>query len=424
MSSNALGSTSSDTPPKTASNPSQRMSRRLLLLLAVVAGASAANLYYAQPLLPTIADMLGVSDSLAGLLVTMSQIGYAVGLAFLVPLGDLLERRRLIVGLLAITAAALGLAAASPAFALLATAIAVIGVTSVTAQIAVPMAASLAADHERGRVMGTIMSGLLIGILTARMASGLIATLGGWRVVFATAAVAMLVLAVIVRAVLPSASPTVTLRYWALLRSVLELVRAQPVLRQRMVLGAAGMGCFTIVWTAIAFLLAGPAYGYGPAAIGLFSVAGLAGAAAAPLAGRFADRGHERLVTTVAFIGLLASWGLLFRGEDSVVLLIAGILLLDFAVQSLQITHQSAIYALSSTVHARVTSAFVISMFLGGAIASAATATVYAMAGWFGVCALGTGFAAFALAFWLTTERGQPVRRNGGHGIQPAAHHQ
>lgn len=301
------------------------MSRWLVLLLAVVVGASVANLYYAQPLLPGIADMLGVSDSVAGLLVTMSQVGYAAGLALLVPLGDLLERRRLTVGLLVATAAALGVAAAAPSFALLASAV---------AQIVVPMAASLAADDERGRVVGTVMSGLLIGILAARTVSGLIAAVGGWRMVFVLAAALML---------------------------------------------------------------------------------------AAPLAGRLADRGHARGVTSIALVGLLASWGLLFLGSGSVVLLLAGIVLLDLAQQTLQINHQSAIYTLGGAVRSRVTTAFMISVFLGGTIASAATAAVYAAAGWGGVSVLGAVFAAFALLFWIVTGRqvgGRPTPHTGT-GVRP-----
>ncbi len=379
-------------------------SRWLVLLLAVVVGAAVANIYYAQPLLPVIGRELGVPEGRTALLVTASQLGYALGLALLVPLGDLWERRRLVSVLLVLTAAALGAAAAAPSFAALAVMVAVVGLTSAVAQIVVPYAASLAGDADRGRVVGTVMSGLLIGVLIARTVAGGLAALGGWRLVFALAAALMIVLAGAVRLGLPRIAVTEDLTYPRLLASVLTLVRTEPVLRQRMALGAIGMGCFTLLWTAIAFLLAGPGYGYHPATIGLFGLAGLAGAAAAPVAGRLADRGHARLVVTAALFALLASWGLLAAGGGSLVALLVGIVLLDLAQQSLQINHQTAIYARTPHARSRVTTAFAVSVFLGGALASAATAAIYPVAGWTGVCTLGATLAVAGLVVWAATE--------------------
>lgn len=384
--------------------------RYLVALLALAMGAGVANLYYAQPLLHTIGAALGVSDGTAGLLVTASQIGYAAGLVLLVPLGDLLERRALIVVLLTLSGTMSAAAAVAPSFAALAGALAVLGLTSAVVQIIVPMAASLAGDHERGQVVGTVMSGLLIGILAARTVSGALSALGGWRLVFGVAAGLMLVLAVVLLRVLPAARAAGTLRYGALLGSVVTLVRTEPVLRQRMVLGAAGMGCFTILWTAIAFLLSGSPYHYGPGLIGLFGLAGLAGAAAAPLAGRFADHGHARMVTTIALVAFLASWGLLALGGRSLALLLAGIVLLDLSQQTLQINHQSAIYALRPEARSRLTTAFTAPLFLGGTAASAATTVVYPAAGWTGAVILGAGIIAAALVFWLITERAVTCR--------------
>jgi predicted MFS family arabinose efflux permease len=208
-----------------------------VVLLAVACGAAVANLYYAQPLLSTLGHAFGVSNGTAGLLVTVTQVGYVLGLAFLVPIGDLRERRSLISGTLIITAVVLAVAAVAPTFAVFAAALAAVGLTSVVAQIIVPMSSSLSAEHERGRVVGTVMSGLLIGILIARTVSGLLAEALGWRAVFALAAVGMIVLAATLRRRLPRVPPTTRLSYSGVLRSVLNLIREEPVLRQRMLLG-------------------------------------------------------------------------------------------------------------------------------------------------------------------------------------------
>ena len=388
----------------TAAEPAQsRLSRRLVLLLAIACGAAVANNYYAQPLLHTIAGAFGVRYAIAGLLVTAAQAGYAIGLVLFVPLGDLVERRRLVTTMLLVTAAGQALAAAAPRFAVLAGALAIVGTTSVVAQIIVPMAASLASSHERGQVVGTVMSGLIVGILVARMISGLIASALGWRAVFTMAASIMVVLAIILGRVLPQARLGVSMSYGALLRSVLPIIREERALRKRMVLGAAAMGCFSILWTPIAFLLSGPPYHYGTAVIGLFGLAGLAGATAAPLAGRLADRGHGRLATLGAVVMLLASWGLLALGARSLAALIAGVVLLDLGAQALHISNQSVIYTLSPGARSRVNTAYMVAFFVGGAVMSALASVTYSVAGWPGVCALGALTAGTALGFWYIT---------------------
>jgi predicted MFS family arabinose efflux permease len=395
--------TASDSAQPTA--PQTSVSRRLVLLLAVTCGAAVANLYYAQPLLHTLAQTFSVSDSTAGLLVTASQIGYAIGLAFLVPLGDLLERRRLIVVVLLVCAAGQAVAAAAPEFGVFALAVGVVGISSAVAQIIVPMSSSLAAEHERGRVVGTVMSGLLIGILTARTASGILAGLLGWRAVFVIAAGVMVVLAATLRWALPKVPPTESLPYRSLLRSVGRLVVQEPVLRQRMAVGAAVMGCFSALWTSIAFLLSGPPYNYGNTAIGLFGLAGIAGAAIAPVAGRLADRGKGKLATSAGLLILLASWGLLLLGAHSVVLLVAGIVALDLGAQGVHISNQHAIYALSADARSRITTAYMLAYFAGAAAMSAAASMLYGSDGWTGVCVLGAVVAAAGLVVWLVTER-------------------
>ena len=386
------------------------LTRGIVLVLAVVAGASVATLYYAQPLLSAIGADLAVPGGTAALLVTAAQIGYAASLALLVPLGDLLERRRLVTVLLAATTVALAAAAAAPAFPALLAAVAAAGLTAGVAQVVVPLAATLAPDATRGRVVGTVMSGLLIGILAARTVAGGLAELGGWRLVFGAAAVLMAALAVVVRVRLPRVPPTESMSYPRLLGSVLTLVRGEPVLRQRMVLGALGFGGFTVLWTGLTFLLSAPPYGYGEAVIGLFGLAGLAGAAAAPVAGRLADRGRAGTTITASLVALTVSWGLLglgpvLAGVVSLAVLVVGIVLLDLCQQLLHISHQSTIYARTPQARSRVTTAYMVAVFLGGAAASAATGAVYPLAGWAGTVALGLAIAVAGLAWWLATER-------------------
>lgn len=382
-----------------------RIDRRLVLLLAVTCGTAVANLYYAQPLLNTIAGALGVSEGTAGLLVTASQVGYVAGLALLVPLGDLLERRRLIAGLLVLAAIGQLASAIAPSFAVLAAALLVVGVASAVAQIVVPMASALAADDERGAVVGTVMSGLLIGILLARTLSGLLAEIGGWRFVFAVAAGAMLILAVVLMRSLPVVAPTTTVRYPTLLRSVVSLIGEERVLRERMLLGATGMAGFSVLWTAIAFLLGGAPYHYGDGVIGLFGLAGLAGALMAPIAGRLADRGHGRLASTIGLVALPISWILLDFGSSSLIALLVGIVVLDFAVQAVQISNQSTIYALRPDARSRITTAYMVAYFVGGVSGSVGSSLAYGAGGWNAVCGLGFAIALVGLIGWIVFAR-------------------
>jgi predicted MFS family arabinose efflux permease len=379
--------------------------RRLVALLAVACGATVANLYYAQPLLSTIAHEFGVSEGTAGLLVTASQIGYAAGLAFIVPLGDLLDRRRLVARLLALCAVALVGAAAAPSLPVLAVALGAVATTSCVVQILVPLASTLAAPAERGQVVGTVMSGLLTGILLARTVSGVIAQAAGWRAPFGVAAAAMAVLTVALWRALPRVAPPSDLPYPQLLASVVRLVRDEPALRRRMVYGACGFAGFTVVWTGVSFLLAAPPYGYGERTIGLFGLAGLVGAVGASGFGRLTDRGHNKAGTGATLAAVLASWGLLALGGHSVLALILGLVVIDFAVQGQNVLSQGYIYALGSQHASRVTTAYVTSNFTGGALGAAAGSIAWTAGGWDAVCATGAAFAALAFLFWLTEVR-------------------
>lgn len=377
-----------------------RVDGRLVLLLAVACGAAVANLYYGQPLLAAIARDLHVGAGTAALLVTASQIGYAAGLLGVLPLGDLLERRRLVCRLLLLTAVALIVAAAAPSFALLAVGVGVAGITSVVAQVLVPYASTLAAEEERGRVVGRVMSGLLIGILLARTLAGLVAAAGGWRVVYGVAAALMVALAALLARFMPVIAPHSDLPYPKLLRSVATLVREEPALRLRMAFGALGFGSFSVLWTAIAFLLSRPPYGYGEAAIGLFGLAGAGGAIAASASGRLADAGHGRAATGAFLACVLASWGLLALGGHSLAALIGGIVLLDLGVQGAHLQNQHAVYGLHAQARSRLNTAYMTCNFAGGAIASAAAAVAWDRGGWGAVSVLGGALPLAALALW------------------------
>lgn len=379
----------------------QHLSRGLVLVMAIACGAAVANIYYAQPLLSTIARHFHVSDGTAGLLVTASQVGYAAGLVLVVPMGDLLERRRLITRIMVLTALALAATAASPTLTVLAVALGAVGLTSMVAQILVPLASTLAPDHERGRVVGHVMSGLLIGILAARTASGVIAQLGGWRLVFAASAVLTLALSAVLRATLPTVRPTASMPYLRLLRSVGQLVADQPTLRMRMLYGALGMGQFSVLWTTIAFLLAAPPYRYDDATIGLFGLVGVAGALAAQLAGRLADRGRHHHATGLFFVTMALSWALIAAGKGSLAALIAGIALLDLGIQGAQITNQSIIYALAPSARSRITTAYMTTLFAAAAISSALASAIYDADGWAAVSALGAAFAGTGVLVWI-----------------------
>ncbi len=386
------------------------VSRLLVALLAITVGATVANIYYVQPLLNVIGDDLGVSQTAAGLLVTAAQVGYVVGLALLVPLGDLRERRGLVRLLLTGAGVALAVCAAAPGFAVLALGLVAVGLVSAVAQILVPLAATLAAPQERGQVVGTVMSGLLIGILGARIVSGFVTELGGWRLIFGLAAGVMFALALALRRALPPVPPIDPMPYPTALRSVFSLIAAEPVLRQRMALAVFQMAGFSVLWTSVAFLLGAAPYDYDEAVIGLFGLAGVAGALAAPVAGRLADLGRGRIALTTFLVATLASWALLAAGRSSLAALIAGIALLDLGVQGAQISNQTRIYALAPEARSRLTTAYMVALFFGGVLGSLLSATVYGAAGWSATCVLGAAIAGAGLVVWGVTERSTRAR--------------
>jgi predicted MFS family arabinose efflux permease len=403
--------------------------RSLVLLLAIACGLSVANTYYVQPLLDAIARDLHAGHAAAGLLVTVSQLGYAAGLVLLVPLGDLADRRRLVTVALLVAALGLAAAAVAPGIGTLGLALAAVGVTSVVAQILIPFAATLAPDAQRGRIVGSVMTGLMVGSLLSRTLAGLVAQVAGWRAMFWLGAVAMLGLAALLWRRLPDLAPTVTLPYRDLLRSVGTLVAREPVLRRRSVYGALAFALMSVFWTTLAFVLSSGPYDFGEASIGLFSLIGIPAAFAAPYVGRFADRGQAR-VATGAYLGIIAAGLVLaLAGAHHLLALAGAAILITGGAQALHVTNQSEIYALDASARSRITTAYMTSFFAGGTAGSALAAAAYAASGWTAVVALGGAFAAIGLGLWLWDMRGAPpavaapVRRHLRLASEPSGQH-
>ncbi|MCK7359332.1 MFS transporter [Enterobacter cloacae] len=378
----------------------QGLSPALILLMSVATGLAVASNYYAQPLLDTIARAFNLSASSAGFIVTAAQLGYAAGLLFLVPLGDMFERRMLIVSMTLLAAGGMLITASSQSLTMMIVGTALTGLFSVVAQILVPLAATLASPEKRGKVVGTIMSGLLLGILLARTVAGLLASLGGWRTVYWVASVLMVVMALALWRGLPKVKQENHLNYPQLLASVFSLFTQDKLLRTRALLGCFTFANFSILWTSMAFLLAAPPFNYSEGVIGLFGLAGAAGALGARPAGGLADKGKSHLTTSAGLVLLLLSWAAIWYGHISVLALIVGILVLDLTVQGVHITNQTVIYRVKPEARNRLTAGYMTSYFIGGAAGSLISASAWQHAGWSGVCAIGAIVATLNLLVW------------------------
>jgi predicted MFS family arabinose efflux permease len=383
-----------------ASTPAStdRSLRGLLLLLATIAGVAVANIYYNQPLLGNLRQSFPDSASWVGAVPAVTQLGYAAGMLLLAPLGDRFDRRRLILLQIAGICVALVLAATAPTLSVLIIASLAIGVLATIAQQAVPFAAELAPASGRGHAVGTVMSGLLLGILLARTAAGLIAEYFGWRAVFGASVVALLVLAVVIILRLPKSKPTSTLPYGKLMVSMWHLIVEHRALREASLTGAAMFAAFSIFWSVLALLLAGAPFHLGPQAAGLFGIVGAAGAMAAPLAGKFSDRRGPRTIITVSIVLVAISFVVFALSGKSIVGLVIGVIVLDIGVQAAQISNQSRIYALRPEARSRVNTVYMVAYFIGGAVGSGVGAVVWPIFGWVGVSVAGVAFA--GLAAW------------------------
>ncbi|WP_076521730.1 MFS transporter [Achromobacter sp. MFA1 R4] len=367
--------------------------------MSVATGLAVASNYYAQPLLHTIGQQFAISNATAGAIVTTAQLSYAVGLMLLVPLGDMFERRALIVLMNVLAAGGLLISAFATNIAVLILGTALTGMLSVVAQILVPFAATLAAPHERGKAVGTVMSGLLLGILLARTAAGALADVGSWRTVYWVAAILMLCMSGVLWRVLPRYQSPTAMSYPQLLGSILRMFVEEPLFRARSLIGGLLFAAFSMLWTPLTFLLSGPPYEYSNTTIGLFGLAGAAGAYAANRFGRLADRGLGNLATRVGLLLLLGSWGLMAFGQVSVIALLAGILVQDLAIQGVHVTNTSSIYRLRPEARSRLTAGYVTCYFIGGASGSLVSSWLYAHFGWPAVVTAGAVLAAVTLAY-------------------------
>jgi predicted MFS family arabinose efflux permease len=375
------------------------------MLFAIACGLIVANLYYGQPLVGPIAAELGLSPAAAGLLVTLTQIGYGLGLLFIVPLGDIVENRRLVLTLIISCALALLSAAMVRSAPVFLAAAAAIGFTSVTVQILVPWSAHMASEANRGRVVGNVMSGLLMGIMLARPVASFVASLWGWHAIYLLSAAVMAALAVLLLFILPSRRPEAKLPYSKLLASLWWLARTQPVLQRRALDQACLFGAFSLFWTTVPLFLSSPAFGLSQRGIALFALAGVAGAIAAPISGRLADRGQSRAVSIVAMLmvagGFLISLVAQVGSTLSLALLTIAAIVLDFGVTANLITGQRAIFALGAEYRSRLNGLYMASFFMGGAACSALGAWAYAHGGWMLACWAGLALPVVALAHFL-----------------------
>lgn len=385
------------------------MPRGLTFLFAVAGGAAVGNLYWAQPLLDFIADDLHAPTALAGWLVTATQVGYAAGILLIVPLGDVLDRRRLVPLMMLCATAALVACALAPSMGFLLAAIALLGVTTVAGQILAPLAGDLSDPAVRGRVVGTVISGMLTGILVSRTISGLVAGVAGWRAIFAAAAVLTVVLAVLLYRAIPTLEPKARMSYPALIASVGRAVVHERALRWTLVIAATGFGVFSMFWTALTFLLSGPPFHLPVTVIGLVGLAGLAGALAAQRAGRLHDRGWSLPASGVAWALAVVTFVLSAFAGHSIVLVLVVVVLLDVAIQAQNILNQTRVFAISHEARSRLNTALVAGNFVGGAIGSAAATVLWSVGGWTAISVAGAVASAFALTVWAISRRGPLV---------------
>ncbi|QEY03783.1 MFS transporter [Acinetobacter baumannii] len=381
------------------------MPRGVILLFAIASGASVANVYYAQPLLDILASDFNVSHAAIGGVVTATQIGCALALVFLVPLGDLVNRRRLMaIQLMALISALLMVAFAHSTIVLLTGMLAVGLLGTAMTQGLIAYAASAAAPHEQGHVVGTAQSGVFIGLLLARVFSGGISDVAGWRGVYFCAAIIMLMIALPLWRRLPHLNvQPVTMRYSQLLTSMLKLLRQEKVLQVRGVLALLMFAAFNILWSALVLPLSAPPYNFSHTVIGSFGLFGVIGALAATRAGQWADRGYAQLTSLAALLILLLAWWPLSLMTYSLWALVIGIVLLDLGGQALHVTNQSMIFRTRPEAHSRLVGLYMLFYAIGSGLGAISTTATYAYAGWLGVCSLGACVSLLALLFWWRT---------------------
>ncbi len=392
----------------THSSQSPALSRRLSLILATACGLIVANIYYAQPLIGEISRSLGLSPQAAGLIVTMTQIGYGLGLLLVVPLGDLFENRGLTMCVMGVGIAALATAIFSHTVTLFLTAAIFIGMGSVSVQILVPYAAHLSPPALRGKAVGDVISGLMLGIMLARPVSSLITHISSWRMVFVVSTLVMILLTLVLGYVLPKRNPPPGLHYRALMASIGSLAAHNLILRRRALYHAALFASFSLFWTVTPLLLTGPEFHLSQVGVALFAFAGVAGAIAAPIAGRIADRGLSKPATLFAMLAASTAFLLTHIGDSGSTLklgiLVLAAIMLDFSVTMNLVVSQRTIFALGEHYRSRLNGIFMATFFVGGAVGSALGGWAYARGGWGLASIMGIVLPLLALCY-LASER-------------------
>jgi predicted MFS family arabinose efflux permease len=386
------------------------MSSALVWLMAISCGLVVANIYYNQPLLAEIGRTFGLSDSNVSLVATATQIGYTLGLLFVVPLGDKLERKRLILIELVLAAVVMGVAAWAPSFAVLLVASVWIGIFSAVPQLLVPMAANLASSEERGRIVGKVMSGLLVGILLSRTISGYVGAHFGWRTMFGAGGVAMLLLVAVLAVKLPKDQPVFEGTYGSLMKSLVTLTRDFLPLRRAALVGAFLFAGFSVFWTTLVFFLEGKPYFYQSDVVGFFGLIGACGALAAPIAGKMADKRGPDYTISLGIVAGLVAYLILGFGGQYLVGLVLGIIILDVGIQGAHISNQSKIFALKPEARSRLNTVYMTGYFIGGSVGSVVGGAAWAAYGWPGVCAVGLLFVLGA--FLINRFYGRPQARS------------
>ncbi|MCX8638763.1 MFS transporter [Gilliamella sp. B3172] len=382
------------------STHSQGLSFWLVFLMAFAIGVTIASNYYAQPLLHSITHDLHIAVEHAGSIIMTAQLSYAVGLLFITPLGDMIERKRLILILMLLSTCGLVISASSQNLWMLIVGTAMTGLFSTVAQVLIPFAATLAKPEHRGKIVGTLMSGMLLGILLGRTFAGAISTIADWHYVYWIATGIMLIVTFLLWLSLPRYCNHISINYLQLLLSIGALYRQEPVLKIRSLLAITSFSLFSLLWTPLAFLLTDAPYHYSDFIIGLFGLAGAAGALGSPIVGKLSDKGKGKTATTIGLALLLASWLPLSLAQYSIIALILGVILLDFAVQVTHVSNMSAIYQIRPEARSRINTGYMVSYFTGGMLGSVGSTYLFSHYGWIAIVIAGTILGILGLIIW------------------------
>lgn len=387
---------------------SNGLTKQFVLLLAITCGVVVANMYYVQPIGTQVAESFHVSTSAIGSITMLTQVGYALGLLFIVPLGDVLNKRRLIITMAGLSSVSLLSAFAAPNFQVFIFSAFLIGLLSVVPQIIIPYGAVLAGPEKRGQIMGKLLSGLLVGILLSRTFSGIIASFLPWRSIYLIAPLMIILLTVLLAIKMPKdSSKNTTLSYVATLKSIPLLVKKQKVLREAAVSGFFMFGTFSIFWSTLIFYISSPVYNWGTFAAGVLAIFGLSGAVAAPIVGKLSDKYAQRTIVWLGVLMQTSSFIILHFFAAHIVPLVLSIILLDIGNQFGQVANQTRVQNLGEQVSNRNNTVFMFSYFIGGAVGSFLGTTMWGIANWPGVTLTALAFQSCAIIFHLFVFRKQ-----------------